>query len=155
MATRNIPALLKLPPPALFGIAFAVGMAINYTKPEPLHRSSTIAHLGLGLLALGVVIAVSAALTFLIRRTTLNPFGEPSTFVASGPFRFTRNPMYLSLVIVYLGGTLAVDSPWPLLILPLPLLAVIRFVIPNEEAQMAETFGQSYTDYCTRVRRWV
>jgi protein-S-isoprenylcysteine O-methyltransferase Ste14 len=95
------------------------------------------------------------AITFLIRRTTLNPFAAPPTFLARGLYRFSRNPMYLGVVLVYLAGTLLVGSLWPLVLLVAPLLILDRVVIPFEEANMRTAFGDSYQSYCAHVRRWV
>ncbi len=63
--------------------------------------------------------------------------------------------MYLTLVTVYLGGTLMLGSIWPLATLVVPLAILSRVVIPFEEARMRATFGEAYREYCSRVRRWL
>ncbi len=154
-APRPFP-LFMLPPPLLFGIAFGLGALLQHFVPlptGPLPDSVRIA--GAIILAIGVLMGVSLAATFLIRRTSLNPFGNPSVFVAAGIYRLTRNPMYLSLVIASVGGALLLGSAWPLVTLLIPVAIMARVVIPFEEASMAATFGDSYRAYRDRVRRWI
>ena len=90
-----------------------------------------------------------------MRRTTLNPFASPSVLVSRGLYRFSRNPMYLCLIIAYLGAALMIGSAWPLLTLLVPVAVLALTVIPFEEARMREIFGASYQDYYARVRRWL
>jgi protein-S-isoprenylcysteine O-methyltransferase Ste14 len=92
---------------------------------------------------------------FLINRTTIIPHRRASTFVQRGPYRWTRNPMYVALTLIYLGICSLTASVWPLLFLPVPLLFLNRLVIPMEERHMEEVFGAQYLAYKTRVRRWL
>jgi len=81
---------------------------------------------------------------------------EPTTaIVVHGPYRFTRNPMYVSLVGLYAGVTLFVNSAWPLILLPAVVLLVRRQVIAREEAYLEAKFGEEYRAYKARVRRWI
>ncbi len=148
--------LLMLPPPLMFAIAFGIGVLIQRAVPVP---SAPLTHgiflAGAVLLACGICLGAFLAVTFLSRRTTLNPFAAPSTFVAMGPYRISRNPMYLSLILAYLGATLMVGSAWPLMTLVVPVAILDRVVIPFEEARMRAIFAESYRVYCTRVRRWL
>ncbi len=148
--------LFKLPPPMMFGIAFALGAALQHLLPMAgLPFAAAAFDVGAALLAIGVCCGAGLAISFLARRTTLNPFGDPSHLVVRGPYRLSRNPMYLTLVIAYLGGTLMLGSAWPLLTLLGPVAVLSRVVIPVEEAHMLATFGDAYRDYCGRVRRWL
>jgi protein-S-isoprenylcysteine O-methyltransferase Ste14 len=92
---------------------------------------------------------------FFRSRTTVIPHGTPSTLIASGPYRFTRNPMYVSLVLIYVGAVLLKAQIWPLLLLPVPVAVVDRAVIPFEEARLREQFGPHYEEYRRRVGRWL
>lgn len=148
--------LLMAPPPIIFAVAFGVGAAVERFVPLSVAMlPHGLRAAGLALLAAGVLLGASLGITFLRRRTTLNPFAEPSAFVVAGPYRFSRNPMYLSLVVAYLGGTLIYGSLWPLVLLVVPVAILARTVIPREEAQMAATFGPDYEAYRSRVRRWI
>ncbi|HEU5040160.1 MAG TPA: isoprenylcysteine carboxylmethyltransferase family protein, partial [Gemmatimonadales bacterium] len=75
--------------------------------------------------------------------------------VTDGPYRFTRNPMYLGFTLWYLAGTAWVNSLWLLVLLPVVLLVMQRGVITREEAYLERRFGREYTEYRARVRRWL
>lgn len=155
-AVPRPPPVFMLPPPLMFGAAFAVGALVQHYAPLPDHPlGRTFFVLGAVILAAGVCLGATMAVTFLVRRTTLNPFANPSAFVAEGPYRLSRNPMYLSLVTAYLGGALMFGSVWPLVTLLGPVVILSRFVIPFEEDRMQATFGESYRAYRDRVRRWI
>jgi protein-S-isoprenylcysteine O-methyltransferase Ste14 len=116
----------------------------------PFHKQ-----IGLLLLLVGFSIGFSAWLIFVRRKTPLRPGQPPRTFVDSGPYRFTRNPMYLGTVIV-LFGLFFVARSWYFLIPPVFFFALIdSILIPFEEELMHRTFGNSYDDYRRKVRRWI
>jgi len=75
--------------------------------------------------------------------------------VVTGPYRVTRNPMYVSLAAVYVGVTCLFNTVWPLVLLPLVIVAVQRLVIAKEERYLEAKFGQAYRDYQARVSRWI
>ena len=91
----------------------------------------------------------------MLRRTTLDPTGEPARLVVNGAHAWSRNPMYLSLTVVYIGLALALGRAWPLILVPVPWACMNWGVIPFEEGRLTETFGEAYVDYCRRVRRWI
>jgi protein-S-isoprenylcysteine O-methyltransferase Ste14 len=111
--------------------------------------------LGWGLLVAGVLVAVSAAYLFRRAGTTPNPTKPTSALVIWGPYRFTRNPMYVGMAVLYCGGTLLLNDPWPLAFLPLVMALVQRRVIAREEAYLERKFGDEYRAYKARVRRWI
>ena len=88
--------------------------------------------------------------------TEINPTSPANrVLVTSGPFRFTRNPMYLSLVIITLGVTIAVGA-WPMVLAPIATFVTANWVhIPFEEAKMRRQFGPDFDVYTTSVRRWL
>ena len=88
-------------------------------------------------------------------RTSPLPIKPTTAIVATGPYRFTRNPMYVGLAALYLGITLWVDSLWPVLFLPAVLFMIQRFVIAREERYLEAKFGDQYRGYKARVRRWI
>jgi protein-S-isoprenylcysteine O-methyltransferase Ste14 len=75
--------------------------------------------------------------------------------VTWGPYRFTRNPMYVGLTIAYLGEALLLHQLWPVVLLPLVIAYVHWIVIPLEESKLQEAFGDHYVQYRARVGRWV
>ena len=87
--------------------------------------------------------------------TNIRPDQPTLAIVSDGPFRFTRNPLYLALTGLYVGITLLVDALWPLLLL-IPALAVLQWgVVAREERYWESKFGGPYRVYKSRVRRWV
>jgi len=102
-----------------------------------------------------VLLALSSLSMFLAARTTVVPSSVASKLVTWGPYQFTRNPMYVSLVLAYFGAMAIFSQLLALFFLPLPIILVHKIVIPFEETRMREAFGGAYDKYCSRVRRWL
>jgi len=112
--------------------------------------------LGLVLAVAGAVLAGTCIATFVTKgRGTPAPFDPPRAFVASGPYRYVRNPMYVGATAVILGAGLAVASPSIVLLAPAFLLIMHLFVVLHEEPSLAATFGASYQAYRSSVSRWL
>lgn len=117
--------------------------------------SGTWRLLGLTPVLGGVALAVAGERQFRRAGTAVLPFSEPSAVVTSGPFAFTRNPMYLGMVTCLIGWAILLGSLSPALVIPLFLgLIHFRFVL-REERFMAERLGDAYRAYVARVRRWI
>ncbi len=144
-----------LPPPLYFGLAFGAGMLLQHAFPLPLADFPARWLLGVFIFATGIVCGPALAAFFLARRTTLNPFASPTLLFDRGIYRLSRNPMYLGVILIYLGGCLLTGSLWPILLLVIPFGILQQIVIPYEEASMRRTFGLAYDAYCARVRRWL
>jgi protein-S-isoprenylcysteine O-methyltransferase Ste14 len=142
-------------PPIYFLIALVLMLALHLALPlaKPLRAPYTWA--GFLLIALGIGLAVSAGRLFGRARTTIKPFERSSALVIAGPYRFTRNPMYLGMVVGMLGLAILLGSLTPPLVIP-PFVALIqqRF-IRAEEADLQAAFGPRYEEYRRRVRRWI
>jgi protein-S-isoprenylcysteine O-methyltransferase Ste14 len=110
---------------------------------------------GFALAVAGCSLAATAAGRFVRRRTTLHPTGEPAYLVVNGTHGGSRDPMYPSLTVVYLGLALALGRAWPLALAIVPWASMNWVVIPFEEARLAATFGEDYADYCRKARRWI
>jgi protein-S-isoprenylcysteine O-methyltransferase Ste14 len=147
--------LVAVPAPLLLAVAFGLGLAVDRIGGWRFGLPDAGKLLSLALIAIGAVIGPGSAIAFALKRTTLNPAGEPSRLVTGGVYRWTRNPMYLGLALIYLGLALILGAVGPLLLLPAPLLFLNGVVIPFEEAQLRAHFGEIFTTYCSRVRRWV
>jgi protein-S-isoprenylcysteine O-methyltransferase Ste14 len=148
--------MLKLPPP-IWGLAYvliAAGMSdfTGWARVPGL----PLVPLGVALIVLGLALSVTAAVLFRREGTELNPTSTANRrLVTSGPFRFTRNPMYLGLVIVTLGIAFWVGA-WPMFLAPIAAFATANWVhIPFEEAKMRNQFGEAFDAYVRTVRRWV
>jgi protein-S-isoprenylcysteine O-methyltransferase Ste14 len=156
MAPRA-PILAKVPPPAQFVLTFLVGVGLDRLMPwRPVWMGVASVHwAGFALAVAGCSLAAAAAGRFVLRRTTLDPTGEPARLVVNGANAWSRNPMYLSLTVVYLGLALALGRAWPLILVIVPWASMNWVVIPFEEARLSETFAQDYAEYCRKVRRWI
>jgi len=148
---------LHMPVPWVFLLAFLLGLGVQLLLPlRP--PSSTLSGLawfaGLVLFAGGVVIAGWGLVLFHRLKTTTTPGEAPNRLVTSGPYRFARNPMYLGLVLAYLGEQGMLALAWPLLFLVLTVGYLNWFVIPIEEDTLG-AFGPAYQAYRARVRRWI
>lgn len=150
-------AWLMIPPPPLFVAAFFAGLALDRVValrlPVALHAAARDA--GIGLLALAALLVPGAVTLFVRHWTTIVPHGTATSMVTSGPYRVTRNPMYLGLTIAYVGVALVCGAVWPLVSLSLPLWVLHEKIIPFEEATLARRFGAEYRAYQQRVRRWI
>ena len=151
---------VKFPPPTLFVAGWLLGWLLESRVVRlPLdgddapHWSLVVA--GSTLLALGLIVIAAGLLTFFRARTAIMPHHAASRLVTHGPYRFTRNPMYLGMTLLYGGLAIRTNMTWPLLLLPLVLLALHRLVIRREERYLTSAFGAEYEDYRRRVRRWL
>ena len=88
-------------------------------------------------------------------RTTTVPRNRSARLVTSGPYRFTRNPMYVGLILAYLGEAGLQKQVWPIVLLPLVISYLNWMVIPVEEAKLNEVFPEEYGEYRSRVGRWI
>ena len=145
-----------VPPPLFYVVPLGIGALLQRFYPLViLSRGPAIVAVGILLFALGIALFLAALLNFRRARTSLIPVKSTTAIVETGPYRFTRNPMYVSMTLVYLGVTLWIDSLWPLLFLPLILFTVQRTVIAREERYLEGKFGEEYRGYKARVRRWI
>ena len=96
-----------------------------------------------------------ALVTFRLARTAIYPNQPASLIVMRGPYRLSRNPMYVALTAITLGIALLLNSPWILALLPVVLGLLMRLVILREEAYLTSAFGEPYKQYKTSVRRWL
>jgi protein-S-isoprenylcysteine O-methyltransferase Ste14 len=107
------------------------------------------------LVALGSGLSLWGLATFRGAGTPIRPNQPASTLVTHGPFRLSRNPIYLGLGLVYSGVMLLLNSVWTVLFLPLVIVLLYLTVIRHEERYLAATFGIAYDEYRRRVRRWL
>ncbi len=152
---RDNPGVLVFPP-VLVGGTLGIGLLLQRFRPWHLSIPETARIvLAAALLTVAAAIGLWSERTMHGAGTNIDP-GKPSTtVVTSGPFRFTRNPLYLFLRGIYLGVTVAVATVWPLLFL-VPVFLVLHFgVVLREERYLEAKFGEPYRAYTARVRRWL
>ena len=149
---------VRYPPPLLFLAGLAAGWLLHRVYPAVLAsgaaRGATLVLAWVAIL-LWALLTMWAVVSFRRARTAIIPNRPATMLVLGGPYRFTRNPMYLGFVLFYIGATLFLNSVWPLLLLPLLLAVLYTTVIRREENYLAAAFGPAYEAYRTRVRRWL
>ncbi len=159
MTETHDAAKVRIFPPAIPLITVLLGVAIQFLIPiEPAARPS----LGLRL-AFGGSILAAAILglglwsVLLVRRSgqSENPWKPTTEIITRGPFRFTRNPMYLQMVLVCLGFSILLWNVWILALTPVCIWALTSLVTSPEEAYLERKFGETYLGYKRSVRRWL
>jgi protein-S-isoprenylcysteine O-methyltransferase Ste14 len=147
-------------PPAFFLAGFLTGILCDAViAPIPfvggVASPRSLIVVGWIVVWLGVAISLTGIVTFRLAGTPMFPFSPARRVVRHGPYRFTRNPMYLGATVTYLGFALVLNTAWPVLLLPLVLWGLVRYVIRVEEAYLEQLFGAEYVDYKKSVRRWL
>jgi protein-S-isoprenylcysteine O-methyltransferase Ste14 len=123
--------------------------------PLPFNLGRVNDGLGWSLVGMGLVLFAWTLFTFWRHHTTVNPYKAASNLVQDGPFRYSRNPIYVGDWFIYAGGMLLLQTLWPLAFVPLVWL-IIRFgVIRHEERHLEAVFGEEYANFRARVRRWL
>ncbi|MDD2239367.1 MAG: isoprenylcysteine carboxylmethyltransferase family protein [Kiritimatiellae bacterium] len=142
-------------PPVYVWTAFGAMLAAHFLVPIRQILSFPWTLWGAVPLLVGAALAAYALRIFRRHRTTPTPFGRPHRLVTSGPFRFSRNPMYLGILLMLSGvaGLLGTATPW--LVIPALGALFAVFFIRQEEKQLEITFKDTYRRYCSRVRRWL
>ena len=146
------------PPPFLFILGFAVSLLAHKFLPLyliPVSLSGIFEIIGRLFTLIGLAFMIWGLLTFHRFRTGIFPNQPASEVVTAGPYRFSRNPMYVGFTAAYIGGILSINTLWPLLLLPVVLWLLMVLVIRPEELYLRQAFGSVYTDYANRVRRWL
>ncbi|GAC1648192.1 MAG: isoprenylcysteine carboxylmethyltransferase family protein [Gemmatimonadaceae bacterium] len=148
---------VRFPPPLIHATGLLAGWLLNSQWPLPMTRTVAWGRemLALVLLVIWLSLMLGAVVTLRHARTTIMPHRPAAALVTSGPYRFTRNPMYVSLAALYLAVTLLFNSWWQVVLLPLVVLATQRAVIAREERYLEGAFPVEYPAYRERVRRWL
>lgn len=151
---------VRFPPPLLF----VSGILAAWLLESRVHKLPVIPEsfpaivyrfAGYVLIAAGVIVAAWGMITFARAHTAIIPNRPASSIVDTGPYRFTRNPMYTGMTLAYLGIAVHLNSGWAFLLLPAVLFLLQKFVISREERYLSEAFGETYDAYRARVNRWV
>jgi uncharacterized protein (TIGR02453 family) len=151
---RDNPGVLVFPP-LLFSGSLVLGLLLHWLMPWHPVRDAQARVIGCLLVLLSLIIGVWGNRTMQKAGTNVNPNQPTIALVTDGPFRFSRNPLYLSLSGLYLGITLLVNALWPsLLFIPLMLVAH-HGIVRREERYLEAKFGDAYRAYRARVRRWL
>ena len=144
-----------VPPPLTYLLTLLLGLVLDRRLHLPFlpHRVARL--LGWPLVGGGMALATWFIRTMRAADTTLDVSKPVSSLVQDGPFRYTRNPGYLSLLMIYMGIAILRNALWAILLLPLLLVVTQRELIEREERYLERTFGEEYLAYKRRFRRWV
>jgi len=142
-------------PPLMMLAHLLAAFLLNWLLPLPLGFPKPLEWAGYILVFCGLGFALSAVSQFGKMHTTLDPHGSVSAIVTSGPYRFSRNPIYLGFVCTLIGLPLALGNYWGAVLSPLLMALMFQLVIKHEEAYLEEKFKDVYTRYKSRVRRWL
>ena len=156
MADTTDTANVIFRPPFAWAVAVLAGLALNWLLPLPFIPAAVPAG-GLGALVFALALALFAWAIVTVTRAGSNvPTTRPTTaIVESGPYRFTRNPIYLSMFLGLIGLGIAFDNLWLLMMLVLFAIVIRYGVVAREEAYLERKFGDVYRGYRSRVRRWL
>ena len=151
---RGVPlAPTRWLPPRFFWLLLALGASAHVALGGPVLLRSMV--VGSVLFAAGIGLALWGARTFAAAGATILPTERSTHIVETGPFRFSRNPMYLGMVVALTGAALALGTPVPWLA-PIAMALLLRFrFIANEERALEASLGEAYLAYKRRVRRWL
>jgi protein-S-isoprenylcysteine O-methyltransferase Ste14 len=144
-----------LPPPLTYLLTLVLGLVLDRSLHLPFlpHRVARV--LGWPLVGGGIALATWFIRTMRAADTTLDINKPVSSLVQDGPFRYSRNPGYLSLAMIYTGLAILRSALWAILLLPLLVVVTKRELIEREERYLERTFGEEYLAYKRKVRRWV
>ncbi len=143
------------PPPLIYLGFLALGFGLDYFWPIAILPGRVQYFVGAILMVLAAAVVVLAFRQFQKAGTNIPPHQPTLAIVSVGPYRYSRNPMYIALSLLYAGIGVAADNLWVLVLL-VPLLAVVRTgVIAREERYLEEKFGEAYLRYKAKVRRWL
>lgn len=160
MATATDPrggARVKLPPPLVFLALIAAGVGLRYLAAPPPLPGSRGVQFAVGGALVGLALAIGGSAFRLFRRSGQDPAPwKPSpSLVLQGAYRFTRNPMYVSMVLIQIGLGVILDNLWVVVGAAFALVVVHYTAVLREEAYLEEKFGDDYRQFKKKVRRYL
>ena len=154
---RNSPGVF-IPPPLVYVFVFILSFILQGTftiKRAFFFHSPKANILGLILMLSGLIFAIPAIRQFFKSKTSIIPIRPASSLQTSGIYSISRNPMYLGLLLTYLGIALIFGNWWTIFLIPLLIGLIHYFIILPEERYLLRAFGEDYADYKKKVRRWI
>jgi protein-S-isoprenylcysteine O-methyltransferase Ste14 len=147
---------IRFPPPLMFflcGLAgWLIGNSLGFLVFEQIKATDI---LGLVLAVLGFLLGAWSTLPFFKAKTSMLPWTSDNKLLTSGPYRFSRNPMYASMALIYTGIGVLLGSGLVIVLL-VPLIVIMnRYVIAGEEAYLTREFGDEYLEFTQKIRRWL
>ena len=147
--------MFRSQPPLLLVLPIVASLVLEWLVPTSFVHGALRWILGAIFFLTGLALNVSGFVTQKRAGTDPIPFNPSTRIVSHGPYRFSRNPMYIGLALWTLGIAFLVDCAWMLLAVPIGLVLIDRLVITREECYLERKFGEEYLSYKRRVRRWI
>jgi len=141
-------------PPLVYGAAFIMGLLLHLLFPLHVFPTTLARRIGVVCVLVSFPLAIMTFRALSRAHTPVDPMKPTTALVTEGPFRYSRNPIYVALTLLYVGVALLINALW-ILLLVIPAVLVLRYgVIAREEAYLTRKFGDAYRQYTTQVRRW-
>lgn len=142
-------------PPALYAGAFVLGLILEFFWRTTVLGAALRVGFGGALFVIGSVIMLYGVAAFRSAGTNVEVYRPATSLVVMGPYRLSRNPIYVGMTMAYMGAAILVDSLWALALV-LPVILLVHYgVVLREERYLAAKFGAAYREYTRKVRRWV
>ncbi len=150
-------ATIRIPPPLYFFICLGFGLLLEYLFPNHLNKLPLMPRIIVGgiLSLFSGYFAISAFFVLNKNKTPFDPARPTIKIVKEGSFRFSRNPMYLSLLLLLSGIAVLVFSLWLFITIPILFFFFLFYAVKPEEEYLSQKFGEEYLDYKAKVRRWI
>lgn len=145
----------RIHPPVLWFAHMLAAFLMNWLLPLPFAFPRVLEWIGYALVVIGIGLAASAVSQLMRAHTTPDPHGSVTKVVTSGPYRFSRNPIYLGFVCLLVGFSFVFRTYWGLILSPLLIVSLYQLVVKHEETYLEKKFGETYSSYKLRVRRWL
>ena len=152
-------AAVRIPPPAAGILTIVIGYVIGKLVPIlTAYELSVPGRYWIGgaiVIVAGIVLGIWPIRLFKDTGQNATPWSETPEIIIKGPYKFTRNPMYLMMMLVNLGFAVVLSEAWILILMPILSLVLYHIAIKHEEVYLEEKFGESYRAYKQSVRRWI
>jgi len=142
-------------PPSLLFLVLAGMLLLHWVLPLGRWLDPPWTWLGLLPLGIGIGLVLACALLFSKRGTTIKPFEQSEALLTEGPYRYSRNPIYVGMVLTLVGVALLLGTRSPAFLIPVFMWMITNQFIVAEEVMLEERFGEAYDEYRQRVRRWI
>lgn len=146
---------VRVPPPLVFLGYLVAALVLNWLFPFPEPWATILRVVGGVCIIAGLALGGTAVSRMLKAGTSPDPDQAATALITDGPYRFTRNPIYLGFLLIFLGFTLLAGTLWGLVLSPFLIWTVTRIVIRAEEGYLSVKFAERYEDYKSRARRWI
>jgi protein-S-isoprenylcysteine O-methyltransferase Ste14 len=155
MRAQSNHAEVMLAPPLVYAGYLVGALVLNWGVPFPLRSFPVASSIGMSLVVAGFALGAFAMSRMLQAHTSPDPHRPTTTLITDGPYRLSRNPIYLGFMAIYLGFTVFAGTLWGVLLSPFLIWTITRAVIRPEEAYLRIRFDSVYLQYQSRVRRWL